>query len=605
MAEGRDLLAGDNTPSVGRDLLASPKTPSSGPSFGEKAEGFVYGLATGIPGMLGDIETMLPGGPEVGAKGKGALKGYETVFPTTENIREGLTRMGLPPPPRADVKGYITAGEIAPAVVAGGKGIYELGKYGVGKLSGLFGGGKELSEALKSKTAGLITEEATKAGKRAETAESRAGAAGKVAEREAGKPATAYGQLPGVTTTTEAGVVKPIPQSLDEIGTTIRTETNKVYDNLKATRQANAEKNKGDAFNFARQKELGGAKAEDTKAYEEVMSEIDRLIKDKETGLAVATLDPIKNPLLAIRRALDPRYVDEATGMVRGKPVSFEGLEQLRRFLRDRSYGIPAEGFDAINQQRAGKLADAVERVMSEFSNGKIDKFINQYRKDSEPLRVFQTKVGKALVDEQLVGKGVNYASVPAQSIPTKAFKSKEDYRALVDALGGNEKLAQDQARRYFATQIESKKTGAQMQEFLRSNRTMLKETGAYDMVDNYVKGVLAAEKRGTKATEMGKTRAATAAEQRKLQNEFAVIETDLNRATTIDQIDTQATRVANTLEKNGLITVAQRDQLLNDAKQIVDAKKRAEFVKKWVKYGIGSVAGLSVVGEGYRLYSK
>ena len=29
------------------------------PSFGEKAEGFVYGLATGIPGMLGDIETML------------------------------------------------------------------------------------------------------------------------------------------------------------------------------------------------------------------------------------------------------------------------------------------------------------------------------------------------------------------------------------------------------------------------------------------------------------------------------------------------------------------------------------------------------------------
>jgi len=584
--------------------VVTPKAPvKEAPGFGEKAGAFVYGLATGIPGSVGDIEAMLPGGPEVGAKGKGALKGYETVFPTTQNIQAGLTKLGVPEP-RKEVSGYKTAGELAPAVVAGGKGLYELGKYGFGKLSGLFGGGKELSEALKSKTAGLITEETAKAGKRAETAESRAGVAEKVAEREAGKPATAYGQLPGVTTTTEAGVVKPIPQSLDEIGTTIRTETNKVYDNLKATRQANAEKNKGDAFNFARQKELGGAKAEDTQAYKEVMSEIDRLIKDKETGLAVATLDPIKNPLLAIRRALDPRYVDEATGMVRGKPVSFEGLEQLRRFLRDRSYGIPAEGFDAINQQRAGKLADAVERVMSEFSNGKIDKFINQYRKDSEPLRVFQTKVGKALVDEQLVGKGVNYASVPAQSIPTKAFKSKEDYRALVDALGGNEKLAQDQARRYFAAQIESKKTGAQMQEFLRSNRTMLKETGAYDMVDNYVKGVLAAEKRGAKATEMGKTRTATAAEQRKLQKEFAVIETDLNRATTIDQIDTQATRVANTLEKNGLITVAQRNQLLNDAKQIVDAKKRAEFVKKWVKYGIAAVVG-SGAAEAYRISGK
>jgi hypothetical protein len=36
--------------------------------------------------------------------------------------------------------------------------------------------------------------------------------------------------------------------------------------------------------------------------------------------------------------------------VVTGKPVSFEGLETLRRFLRDRSYGLPAEGFDAIGQ---------------------------------------------------------------------------------------------------------------------------------------------------------------------------------------------------------------------------------------------------------------
>jgi hypothetical protein len=347
-----------------------------------------------------------------------------------------------------------------------------------------------------------------------------------------------------------------------------------------------------------------GEKPENTKAYGKVMDQIDALLKDKETGLAVATLDPIKNPLLAIRRALDPRYVDEATGMVRGKPVSFEGLEQLRRFLRDRSYGIPAEGFDAINQIRARNLADAVERVMSEFSNGKIDKFINQYRKDSEPLRVFQTKVGKALVDEQLVGKGVNYASVPAQSIPAKAFKSKEDYRALVDALGGNEKLAQDQARKYFAAQIESKKTGAQMQDFLRTNRTMLKETGSYDMADNYVKSVLASEKRGAKATEMGATRADIATKQREIQNQFAVIETDLNRATTIDQIDTQVTKVANTLEKNGLITVAQRNQLLNDAKKMVDAQQKSEYIQKWMKYGVAAVIG-SGAAEAYRIYSQ
>ena len=584
--------------------VVTPKAPvKEAPGFGEKAGAFVYGLATGIPGSVGDIEAMLPGGPEVGAKGKGVLKGYETVFPTTQNIQSGLTKLGVPEP-RKEVSGYKTAGELAPAVVAGGKGLYELGKYGFGKLSGLFGGGKELAEALKTTTAGRVSEEAAKAGKRAETAETRAGAAEKIAEREAAKPGATYEQMPGVTKVTEAGVTNPIPQSADAIGTTIRDEATKVYDSLKATRQANAEKNKAAAFNFARQKELAGAKAEDTKAYKEVKNEIDRLLKDKETGLAVATLDPIKNPLLAIRRAIDPRYVDEATGMVRGKPVSFEGLEQLRRFLRDRSYGIPAEGFDAINQQRAGKLADSIENVMSEFSEGKINTFINQYRKDSEPLRVFQTKLGKARVDEQLLGKGVNYASVPAQNIPGKAFKSPDEYYALVDVLGGNLPLARQQAQRYFAAQMEGIKDSKAAETFIRNNRTMLKETGAMENAEKYAIALRDAEKRGARATEMGKTRAATAAEQRKLQNEFSVIESDLNRATTLAEIDTQVTRVANTLEKNGLISVGQRDQILSDAKRMVNAQQKADYIKKWMKYGIAAIAGSSVA-EAYRISGR
>jgi hypothetical protein len=576
---------------------------SGKPGFGEKAGAFAYGLATGIPGSVGDIESMLPGGSEVGVKGKGALKGYETVFPTTQNIQAGLTKLGLPEP-RKEVSGYKTAGEIAPAVVAGGKGLYELGKYGVGKLSGLFGGGKELAEALKTTTAGRVSEEAAKAGKRAETAESRAGAAEKIAEREAGKGAAAFEQMPGVTKTTEAGVVKSIPQSADEIGTALRTEANKVRDSLKATRQANAEKNKAAAFDFAKQKELGGAKVEDTQAYADVMKEIKGMLKDPDTNLAVATLDPIKNPLLAIKRALDPRYVDEATGMVRGKPISFQGLEDLRRFLRDRSYGIPAEGFDAINQQRAGKLADSIENVMSEFSNGKINNFIKQYRKDSEPLRVFETKVGKAMVDEQLMGKGANYASVAAQNIPGKAFKSPEEYKALVDALGGNEKLAQQQAQRYFAAQMEGVKDAKAAENFIRSNRTMLKETGSLQNAEKYAISLRDAEKRGARATEMGKTRTATAAEQQKFKNELDLIQSDLNRATTLNDIDVQVTRVANALEKQGAINVADRDKMLNQMKNITDLQAKRNQLQKWMKYGIGAVVG-SGAAEAYRIYSK
>ena len=44
------------------------------------------------------------------------------------------------------------------------------------------------------------------------------------------------------------------------------------------------------AFNFAKQKELGGAKVEDTEAYKDVMKEIKGMIKDPDTRLAVCYL---------------------------------------------------------------------------------------------------------------------------------------------------------------------------------------------------------------------------------------------------------------------------------------------------------------------------
>ena len=592
MAEGRDLLAGDNSSGGGRDLLAAPKAPvNEAPGFGEKAGAFAYGLATGIPGSVGDIEAMLPGGPEVGAKGKGALKGYETVFPTTQNIQSGLTKLGVPEP-RKEVSGYKTAGEIAPAVVAGGKGLYELAKYGGKKIGSMISGGKDLAAELQASTAGKTAQEIAAAEKRAGTAESRAGVAGKIAEREAGKGETAYGQLPGVSTTTEAGVAKAIPEAEATIGQRLKSKADQVYTKLREVRAANAEKNKAAAFNSAKQKELAGAKVEDTEAYKQVMKDIKGMLNDPDTKLAVATLDPIKNPLLSIKRALDPRYVDEA-GIVRGKPVSFQGMEDLRRFLRDRSYGLPAEGFDAINQQRAGKLADSIEKVMEEFSPG-IKTFINQYRKDSEPLRNFQSKLGKSLIGEQ---KGTTIATTAAQDIPKKVFGSPEAYKNFVDAIGGDTKLAQSEAQRYFTSQLEGK-TPVQARKFLESNRDMLKKTNSYEMVGEYVQQLEQAEKRGATAIARGETRATTAVEQRELSNKLRIIQSDIDRADKIvspkekiDYINKQAQKLAEYLP------LEQRNQFLTEVQGVVNAEQKKLAIKKWTQIALGG-AGLYTTGH-------
>jgi len=593
MAEGRDLLAGDTSSGGGRDLLAAPKIPESKSSglMGATTDVINRGVIANTLGGPVDIANLALEGVDYGAK----KLGYDTKLATkepflgSEYIGRKMQETGMVSPKRRPTAELIAG--LAPSLVTGGVAGVRAGVKGIGKM---IGGGKDLAAELQATTAGKTAEEIAAAGKKATTAEKRAGAAEKITEREAGKGEAAYGQLPGVTTTTEAGATKAIPQSEASIGQRLKNKADDVYNKLKETRATNAEKNKADAFGFARSREFMGERIENTKAYQDVLNKIDSLLKDKDTGLAVASLDAIKNPLNQIRRAIDPRYVDEATGVVMGRPISFQGMEDLRRFLRDRSYGLPAEGFDAINQQKAGKLADAVEKAMSEFSNGKIDKFINQYRKDSDPLRAFESKLGKALIGEQ---KGTTVATVNAQNIPKQVFGSPEGFANFVDAIGGDVKLAQAEAQQYFASQLEGK-TAAQARKFLADNRTMLKETGSYEMAGKYVQQLEQSEKRGATALERGKTRTKTAADQRKLEGELRILQSDIDRADKIanpkekiDYINKQAQKLANYLP------LEQRNQFLTEVQGVVNAEQMKQSVKKWTGIALGA-AGLYTTGH-------
>jgi len=242
-------------------------------------------------------------------------------------------------------------------------------------------------------------------------------------------------------------------QTPTQTGTSIRDTVMPIFERLKTTRADNATKNKGDAFSYALQKEQAGQRVEQTSSFKGAMKEIDAAITSPDTGLTNAPVDAVKNQLLQVKRALDPRRVDEATGTIVGKPVSFEGLETLRRFLRDRSYGLPAEGFDAIGQIQAGKLADAVEKIQREFSPS-IGKFLEQYKADSEPLRAFKTKLGEAVVGKEQFDMG-RFASDPA-GLASKFFKTETGVKDLVTLLGGDASKAESIARGYVGDQLRN-----------------------------------------------------------------------------------------------------------------------------------------------------
>jgi len=519
-------------------------------------------------------------------------------------------------PPSERYTGMVLApfGEAAAAKGA------QMAVKGVGSLAKTLGVDKfsiipesfKLGAKAREQTADLqrrLTEqagtEARIAGQKATLAEQRAGAAETTAQRQARETELAARNLPGMRVAQEAGRFKPIAQTTQEIGDEIRGSATRVMNTLKARRAANAETLKQDAFGKAFQREAAGETVQSTKAYNDALQEIDVMIRNPVTGLTNAPVDEVANQLRKVRGFLDRTLVNEAGEVVSRPAASFEGLETARRFLNDRAFGLPAEGYDAIGQQMAGQLAKRIEAVMKEFSPG-IEKFLTQYKKDSQPLRVFQSNVGRVLTGEQLPTPGTNFFNYAAKDLPGAVFKSRENYDALVGALGNNRQLAESQAKRFFAAQLESKGSAKEVENFIRQNRAMLKETNALADAERYAVNLRTAEKRGTAATQIAKTEVRTAEEQKRLADTFRTFESNLTVAKSPDQIISLGKSLSESFLNNKIIDQqayrAFRTEIDTIAKTVKDAEQakgallRAAY--KWGGYGAAGTGLAYGVGK-------
>ena len=458
---------------------------------------------------------------------------------------------------------------------------------------------REQSKALQERLVRESGKEAGVASEKAALAEQQALAAETLAQRQARETELAARGLPGVRTAQEAGRFKPIAQTTQEIGDEIRGSATRVMDTLKARRASNAETLKQDAFGKAFQREAAGETVESTKAYNDALEEIDAMIRNPVTGLTNVPVDEVAGQLRKVRGFLDRTVVNE-TGEVISRPAaSFEGLETARRFLNDRALGLPAEGYDAIGQQMAGQLAKRIESIMKEFSPD-IGKFLSQYKKDSEPLRVFQTKVGKVLTGEQLPTPGTNFFNYAAKDLPGAVFKSKENYDALIGTLGNNRQLAESQAKRFFAAQLESKGSAKEVENFIRQNRAMLKETNALADAERFAVNLRTAEKRGAAAKQIGETQLRTATEQRALADNLRTLESNVIIAKDPAQIASLGNSFAENLLKNKLIDQkayrAFKSEIDNIEKNIQNAKEaKGALLRSAYKWGGYGAAGTTL----------
>ena len=577
------------TPEMDIPGLINPRTAGT-----LTAEGAL--LASPIKGVSGLGRASSVGGKLLYKTLGGAATGAATQYATTPvSSLDNIEKDKLEAAKSGAWWGGLLAG--------GGSLVGDVGKYGVQsvatRIKQAFGGDtKRAVEALKRMATNRSGKEADAALDLAKKLSVKSKGAERGAAKEAAKIEPAYSELKGVTLQQEAGRIKPIPESKEKIGTTIREYTDRFYDYLKKTRSAAADKNKGAAFDFAKEKELSGKRITDTTAYRSMQENMQRALVDIETGLANTPPGPIKEQLLGVKRALEGAYVDPNTGVVIGRPLSFEGLEVLRRMVKDRADGLPSVGFDAIGQQQAGKLAKGIESVMSEFSP-KFKTFLDQYKRDSEPLRVFQSRLGKVLTERQPGTGGI--VKVSAEDIPSRVFKNKENYQSLVDSVGGNKAFAESQAKRHFVNEMERLSGDPKkIEAFISANRDMLKLTNSSGMVEGYLRNIKEATKRGESLAVSSKNAREISEKQIKVADDFSKLQKQMNASTNKTEIVGLYKNFANELRKNGLIDDQKYGQMLSEADKTATFIKSTSEARKRLGYGAASAAAM--IG-GYKAY--
>mgnify|MGYP001317774996 CR=1 FL=1 len=566
------------------------------------------------------------------AGGAGALTGFTTqegdlAQRTVDGAIGGILGMGVTYGGALASKGYQwTKKTLTDAFGGDAKRLSESLRAYSARLSGSEAqAAKQMADEIEKESAARTTQAAGQAAAARETAETAERAAGR-AERQV---ESAYGELPGTKLEKEAGRFKPIPTSEESVGQRLKNVVKNFVDSIKNRRSELAEKNFSDALSAARKQEAEGKFVQGTGEFRKVTDYIDgrlnvvtdpairrelETIKTAITKGVPVELSEGERRVLALRSNVTLDQIPTKINL----PPTFEGLEIMRRRIGDAAFGAPQEGYQAIGQDLAreiyGKLSDAMKKYSPDFAT-----YLENYSRLSEPLRVTGSRVGKALVDEQLHGKGANYAVVAAEDIPKRVFKNRESYGALVDALGGNVQLAEAEAKKYFVGQME-KLAGdpKKLEAFIRDNRTMLDLTKARDMAESYFARASAFARRGAAAkarsaeelqrakdVEAAASKEGTAAQSeanrlKDLSTEFSRMESQMKAARTPDEIARLHDATATRLFKEGKISQAQYEDMLAQGREVLQkVSDKQQAIRKLLPLSWRSVSGYGLVGAG------
>jgi hypothetical protein len=399
------------------------------------------GLTSGVLGTPGALESMIT--PE----SKGQLKGQETVFPTPANIRAGFSKMGFKEPEK-DLQPLQTAGELAPAIAAGGSALAKYGRLGATKAV-------DLAKSLR-------------------------------------KPAS-IAEAEGLDVVGEKGF-KLIKDKADKLYTARSTEAEQKYDAaFDAARKAQA---KGEPFatsdqgrallNSLEQEKNVLAGGQQFSRGEEKIAGIDRLIKALKGQTTGGELVPVG------KGAVASKVTKKTPTSTKEKDI--EAIVEELRFLRDvDAKGKTYEAYAGLSADYKRDLISKLESALYNW-NPEYQAADQAYKIASRKLDPFRTQ----LMSGALKGEKFD---------PKSMVKSPEEFGQTffsdVDGVRQLKAVTQDPAAvsqlgKEYVASLLANKTPEQVKSFAldAKNSGWMKEAGINDVVQKYAQQVSTAESR-------------------------------------------------------------------------------------------------------------
>ena len=581
MADWEDAPVKSKPSTGGWEDAPAPKEPT----LGQQAYAGAYGLTKGVLGGPGELEEFAAYTvPEYfGARKKGErdkFAGRETIFPTMREVEKGAEYIGIPKPaPGTKTAEFV--GEVAPAVVAGGKLLTEGLKAGFSYLPKITTKGRaeksavELGEQLK----GAETEASKLAKER--------GTRQEVALREAGKQFETKANVAKEESKTALNnIAKPTNEF--QVGEGLR-EVGKINEKqLAASANRAAEVLKTKYFEEGRAKQKAGEYWSQSQTGREFLKYLQDVVnpanRGKYTDFEVGAARDINEMLQSIK--------------YKGNVIrpEIEKIEKIIREVKSMPSKPTMTGADAMKQQYMGKMAQKLEdsvygyvdeagkNVAGFAPTGRT--FHNVYAQMMQPLNVYESPVGKVLAQELQGLKGVFTSD--ASQIPAKVFQSPEQVRIL-EKMDISKKTLEPFAKQHTANELSKLNTAEQVKEWIGSTKgSYLQEFPELEAkvnkyADTFAKNEAEVAKRETGIKAIEAKRGVVSKTQEQAQKDISETIANIQGLQKFSPktIGNEAIKIVSDLSSKRLITPEKAAQLEKQIAEVDMAYQGAEKLKK------------------------